>query len=340
MTTSASSTLEQPKFFLNLPGVVLIHDFILTENYVVFTWVKAALDPFRTMKALLGFGAISGTMAIPEDSETVLLLIPRSMMAGSDLRPIDFTDDGNICIDALADDRITRIELPFSFNFHFGNGYETRASNGDRQLIFDMMRTSEDKDFDFAIHSSNNSNKPVWETLQPEDVPVGDMTRHIVNLDMKQLQEDPIVLCEQSPEFPAVPRHVSSRPHRYTYTLATNKKTPSHLSKPMWGAHSAITKIDATTPGKYETWSFDSDEFVGEPTMVRKQGADPDKEDACYVMTTVSKVSTGTTDIAIMDVEGEGALERGPVCRLRLPEFLPYSALHGAFHEGVVYDFD
>lgn len=117
------------QFIKDGPG--LIHDFVLTENYLLFNLNKATVSPEAGLKAVLGAGAFAEFIALDEAAtETQLVVIPRSLF--------DNVDDGSeIVINILNDNRIKKISAPFHANFHFSNGFE--EENG--QLVFDSVQT-------------------------------------------------------------------------------------------------------------------------------------------------------------------------------------------------------
>jgi all-trans-8'-apo-beta-carotenal 15,15'-oxygenase len=107
------------------------------------------------------------------------------------------------------------------------------------------------------------------------------------------------------------------------------------------GPAGAIIKADTVHPEKNEKYAFQPHEFVGEPQFVSKAGVDvtqPNSEDRGYLIVQVVNGIDLTTDLVILDVEGEGALEKGPVARLRLPTYIPYG-LHGTFVNNLMFEF-
>ena len=112
-------------------GPALLHDFVITENYMLFNLNKATVSLEAGLKAILGSGTFAEFIELDEDAtETQLVLIPRSLF--------DDIDDGkSVEIDVLNDDRVKVVNTPFHANFHFSNGFEDE--NG--QVIFDTVQT-------------------------------------------------------------------------------------------------------------------------------------------------------------------------------------------------------
>lgn len=117
------------RFVKEGPG--LLHDFILSENYIIFNLNKATVSPEAGLKAILGLGAFAEFIALDEDAtETQFVLIPRSLF--------DDIDDGSeIEIDVLNDERVKVVNAPFHANFHFSNCFEDE--NG--QVVFDTVQS-------------------------------------------------------------------------------------------------------------------------------------------------------------------------------------------------------
>ena len=153
----------------------------------------------------------------------------------------------------------------------------------------------------------------------------------------RQWLNPPKVITSRVPELPAIPRELSTRRHRYAYTVGSHKELD--LAEGGSGAAGAILKVDTQDPDQTEAYSFLPHEFVGEPIFVAKVGADVTKdEDKGYIVVYVVNGLNMTTDLVILDVEGPGKLEEGPKARLTLPTYIP-PGLHGTFVDGLSFDF-
>jgi carotenoid cleavage dioxygenase-like enzyme len=100
-------------------------------------------------------------------------------------------------------------------------------------------------------------------------------------------------------------------------------------------------KVDTEDPTRNEQYCFEPYEFIGESVFVQKVGKDVtqrDEEDAGYLVSLLTNGRDKTTELVIFDVEGMGALERGPVVRSPLPTFIP-QGLHGFYAKGETFDF-
>lgn len=333
-------------------GPGLLHDFIITKNYMVFNLNKATVSQTAGLKAILGLGAFAEFIAIDEEADdTQVVLIPRSLF--------DSIDDGSeLEIDVLNDDRVSKISLPFFANFHYSNCYEDE--NG--QVVFDTVQTIQ-RDVSvfislfrtiFVTARSNIStqllrapskpgvpvvaNEELWTWLYPST-----LVRYSLDPVSGSVSASPEILTKRPVEFPTVPRDLSSREHRYVYAGASHKEIPGSTpstrgSGPQSGA---VIKVDTHDPSKNEVFTFETFEFVGESVFVQKAGKDvtkPGQEDAGYLVSVVSNGRDMTSDMVIFDAEGEGSITKGPVTKLRLPTFIP-QGLHGCFVEDLSFDF-
>ena len=171
------------------------------------------------------------------------------------------------------------------------------------------------------------------------------MVRYTIDVKFKILSigQSPKVLTTRLPEFPSIPRDISTLKHRYVYPVTARKKVfVDYKARGQSGPVGGIAKIDAEQPSNNEYYSFEPYEFPSECVVCPKVGKDvsnPTEEDACYLLVNVVNGKDLTTELAIFDVEGSGALGKGPILRCPLPVFVPHS-LHGSFAEGVSFDFD
>lgn len=141
-------------------------------------------------------------------------------------------------------------------------------------------------------------------------------------------------------EFPIVPKELSSKRHRFAYTVGGHQAHGTKSDGRGGGPAGAILKIDTENPEKSESFSFLPHEFVGEPVFCPKVGANvtlAGSEDKAYLVTFVVNGRDLTTDMIVFDVEGSGRLEEGPVVRFRLPTYIP-PGLHGTFVEGLTFN--
>ena len=178
-------------------------------------------------------------------------------------------------------------------------------------------------------------NEALWTWLYPSTI-----TRYTLDPENESLAIGvaPKILSTKPVEFPSVPRELSTKRHRYVYLGGSHNEIPGSTpqtrgSGPQTGS---VLKVDAEDPANNEEYCFESYEFIGESVFVQKIGKDVsqrDQEDAGYLVSLLTNGRDKTTELLIFDVEGKGALERGPVVRVPLPTFIP-QGLHGFFAKG------
>jgi all-trans-8'-apo-beta-carotenal 15,15'-oxygenase len=332
--TFRSCTPSSPSFVSKGPG--LIHDFILTENYCIFNINQCKLDGKNGLKALLGLSGFAGAIDIDADvKETSIVLVPRYLFD-------ETTEEaGVIGMDYMTDERIIVCKVPNHFNFHFGNAYEDEHGH----VVFDTVQTTE---ISLDGMSDMTSGIPVWDLPNPFAlVAPNTLVRYTLDVENRCMAKGypPKTLSTRIPEFPSLPKEMSTRKHRYLYPVASHADVSNRLDvrdAKGSGPAGAIQKVDTWNPDLTETFVFEPFEFPGETVFAPKVGRDVTQdghEDAGYLLVHVVNGKDKTTDFLIFDVEGRGGLERGPILRQRLPTFFPHM-LHGNFFEGVTFDFD
>jgi carotenoid cleavage dioxygenase-like enzyme len=287
---------------------------------------------------LLGLSGFAGAIDIDKDAtETSIVLVPRYLF--------DETE-GVYEMNYLTDDRIIVCKLPNHFNFHFGNAFEDDAGN----VVFDTVQTME---ISLDGMSEMTAGVPIWDLPNPFAlVTPNTLVRYTLDVAQKRLaREVPHkTLSTRIPEFPSLPKELSTRKHRYLYPVASHFDICSGKDDELGkknakvkgsGPAGAIQKVDTEHPDLTETFVFEPYEFPGEAVFVAKAGSDvtqDGEEDAGYLIVHVVNGRDKTTDFCIFDVEGKGSLEKGPIVRQQLPTFLPHM-LHGNFFP-VTFDFD
>lgn len=184
-------------------------------------------------------------------------------------------------------------------------------------------------------------NPKIWEWLYPSII-----TQYSLDPQKESLSVDvaPKILVQRPSEFPTVPKDLSTRKHRYLYASGSHREIPGsspqkRSSGPQQGS---LIKVDTQDPTQNEVYEFEPYEFIGESCFVPKVGkdiTDPSQEDAGYLLSYLVNGRERTTDLVIFDVEGKGAIQKGPVAQIPLPAFVP-QGLHGCFAPGVTFDLD
>eukprot|EP00521_Asterionellopsis_glacialis_P011083 CAMPEP_0195309494 /NCGR_PEP_ID=MMETSP0707-20130614/38763_1 /TAXON_ID=33640 /ORGANISM="Asterionellopsis glacialis, Strain CCMP134" /LENGTH=596 /DNA_ID=CAMNT_0040373791 /DNA_START=57 /DNA_END=1847 /DNA_ORIENTATION=+ len=305
-------------------GAGVIHDFCITENWYVFVMPPASVDNKKALLGLLGQVAFAEVIGFDKEAtESTVYLIPRSnhLQAGTAARMI-----------AGEDERIKIIKVPYHFNFHFANAFEDENGN----VVIDSVLTDE---VDLGVEV--DPTVPVWEAVDLNDLNPGRYDRLTVdpsNTNAPTME----TVSRREPEFPTIPSALSGQRHRYAYTVGAHKDYEPLPNGKGKGVNGSILKIDTEDSALTEAYAFLPHEFVGEQVFCAKVGADVsqrESEDKGYLVTYVEDRRNLTTDMVIFDVEGRGALTRGPVARIRMPTWIP-PGLHGTFVEGLSFDLD
>ena len=319
-----------PNFVLDAPA--LLHDFIITTNYCIFFINDTRINIMSAIKAMLGAGGFAGSIEVDKDAEhSHIVLIPRALF---DEKDQDAVSD----IDLFLDDRVTVVKMDSHFAFHYANAFEDANGN----VVFDTIQMD-------GMELAANFEVPFWQLQNPfKDIPPNRLIRYTVDIQNKQLvtgndQKNQKVLTSRLPEFPSIPRDISTRRHRYIYPgVARKKVVVDYTVSGLGGPVAAIAKIDSEDTANNQYFSFEPHEFPGEAVLVPKAGKNvalPSEEDACYMLVQVTNGKDLKTDVAIFDVEGEDAFQKGPILRFPLPVFIPH-LLHGSYAEGVTFGFE
>jgi all-trans-8'-apo-beta-carotenal 15,15'-oxygenase len=296
---------------ISVPGVALCHDAILTENYVIISWNLCNVNGAGAIQALLGIGPIAGALALDPSGQHILLCIPRNLLKTGAI------------LDGLTDDRIKRVEAPFGFAFHFGNGYE----NENGHIILDRIET-DDRNFDFGLSMLAKGNgKPIWEVVPWDAMKPYNLVRFQIDPQNELLLDRKVLCATGSIEFPTILPSLSTLPHKYLYTVASHNPF-----SPKYGFGGSFCKIDASTGEILATFSGEPNELVAEPCLIAKVGGS--EEDDAYLLSFITDGIALTSDVLILDAKSLNV-----VTRARLPTFVPNGGLHGRFVEGATYDF-
>mmetsp|Transcript_25051 Transcript_25051/g.38747 ORF Transcript_25051/g.38747 Transcript_25051/m.38747 type:complete len:189 (+) Transcript_25051:1-567(+) len=183
-------------------------------------------------------------------------------------------------------------------------------------------------------------NTALWENVDwDEQVYPTSLQRYVIDPEAGCMVSAPTILNTQVPEFPSIPRGLSTLRHRYVYSVGSHRNLERNNESGMGsGPAGSLMKTDCENPSKSEVFSFLPHEFVDEPIFCAKANDNENvKEDSGYVIVYVVDGKKKTTDLCIFDVEGEGALSRGPVVRRTLPVFIP-SGLHGMFADNLTFN--
>jgi len=309
-------------------GLGVIHDFIITKNWHVFVHTSAEIDQNASMKALLGLGSFAGALNFSKGCSHIFM-IPRAKL---------LKEGKSSEMDVETDSRIISIPIDKMFAYHLSNGYETP----NKELVFEVLQ-AENVSLDLG-----HTDKPVWEIENMFDhVYPTKLVQYVVDIENKSLSETipPKVLSTRTPEFPVIPKDLSSHKHKFIYCVGAHMHFVKFRNTKKLGPPGcppgSIMKINTDFPDKNEVYSFQPHEFPGEVAFAAKDKKDAGTtkgEDSGYLVVFVVNGKKKTTELHMFDVEGEGSLENGPISKVMLPTFIPHG-LHGSFFPGVTFDF-
>lgn len=106
-------------------------------------------------------------------------------------------------------------------------------------------------------------------------------------------------------EFPSMRADAAGKKHRFVHAMT---------GEPGWFLFNGLVRHDMSTGAK-QTYRFPAGVFASESPMAPRPGSRA--EDDGWVVTFVSDMNTDTSECQVFDA---AAIDRGPICRLRLPE--------------------
>lgn len=211
---------------------------------------------------------------------------------------------------------IRYVDLDTHFCTHFGNGYELED-----KLVVDFVRAPTLS----LIGNSSAQQRPVWEVVELDTLEPNRFTRYEIDLTSQRWEKHE--LSDQHLDYPGINPAFSSNPaYRYTWCgiSAMNGRT---------GPLQGLAKVDVTGAEATEMWLPPEEEFLGEVVFSPREGATA--EDDGYLLGFSAK-GDRSSDLLIFDAK---TIQKGPICRLPVPAFLPHG-LHGCFVPSLVPSFD
>ncbi|CAK8996019.1 15'-oxygenase (ACO) (8'-apo-beta-carotenal 15, partial [Durusdinium trenchii] len=211
---------------------------------------------------------------------------------------------------------IRYVDLDTHFCTHFGNGYELED-----KLVVDFVRAPTLS----LIGNSSAQQRPVWEVVELDTLEPNRFTRYEIDLPSQRWEKHE--LSDQHLDYPSINPAFSSNPaYRYTWCgiSAMNGRT---------GPLQGLAKVDVTGAEATEMWLPPEEEFLGEVVFSPREGATA--EDDGYLLGFSAK-GDRSSDLLIFDAK---TIQKGPICRLPVPAFLPHG-LHGCFVPSLVPSFD
>jgi len=252
-------------------GPGYIHDCAVTRDYVVLVETPLRIDVWR---ALVPWGdGLLDMLRYDDDRGTRLIVVDR--------------ETGELVVDPVVS--------PF-FTFHHVNAYQ---SNG--EVVMDLV----------AFEDASIVDALSFETLSDDAfaaAPEGHLDRFRIDLDAPDVTRTR--RYDGGLELPTVPPAVRTRPYRYAYAQATDRR----------GAN-GLVKVDLDRETATEWWGRGV--YVEEPRMVQRPGADA--EDDGVVLAPALDTDAERSVLLVFDAETLSLLARAP-----LPHAVPFG-FHGRF---------
>ncbi|CAE7774219.1 unnamed protein product [Symbiodinium microadriaticum] len=152
-------------------------------------------------------------------------------------------------------------------------------------------------------------------------MPPNSLCRYEVDLSTGAWQKE--VLLNRHVDFPSINPSCSSKVHRYIYCT---RAALDDKAGPLQG----LTKVDVQDTTKQDMWLPEPHEFLGEAVFC--PDAEAKAEDDGYLVGILLNGRDLSCEVVVFDAR---CIQKGPVCRLPLPSFIPH-ALHGCFVPNLV----
>jgi all-trans-8'-apo-beta-carotenal 15,15'-oxygenase len=266
-----------------------IHDFMATENHLVFFVPPMHAGMGDLMKVAMGASPFEMAQWDASLGTEVIVV------------PIDTPD------------RVVRFDTDPFFVIHHANGYEE-----DGRLVLEYMRSADHSLYrqlgDLHRGLPISYLRETYPGLWDGGADFNRLTRSVIDLRTKTMDRE--ILVDLYCEFPRINPGLQGSKQRYTYMLGT----PS--GKPDMPAFTTLEKYD-DEKGEALSLALDDEQFPNEPIFVRK--ADGDSEDAGYVLTVLYDGFADSSYMAVVDAE---RFEEGVIAKIHFDLALPIS-YHG-----------
>ena len=282
---------------VKLPGLAMIYDFAVTDNYAIFVQPMLKVNGMQYM-----ISKEPGKCLTLESEPSLLHIVARA---------------GNEQAGALK-----TVPIPYDgypdVNLQFINAYEDEK---DGRIVFDAIRSTDEGRGSSSSSSSNarwpwastlssfqstSAKKSLWRyTFQPK---TGVITKEYITNDQIY--------------FGTVNISTSGQKHRYVYAAAGC--LGEDIAPPQ-----GIAKFDLENPSRRENWFPESYEFCGEPMYAPRDGGDDgkDTEDGGYIL---SVLFNGRDEKSELIVLKAADIQSGPIARVPLGMAIPHG-YHGCF---------
>jgi carotenoid cleavage dioxygenase-like enzyme len=208
-----------------------------------------------------------------------------------------------VVVDRTSLEVVARGELPSFYQWHFGNG----CVDASGEIVLDVVRYP---DFDSNVFLGEMAS---GEIATRADGYLWKMRLGVASGTARVASFEPVM--DRVCEFPVMEPDSTGRSWRYTYLALVRPGGAAHLD---W--FSSIGRFDHEM-GRLEEAAMPAGHWVSEPIPTPSG----------HVLTVVYRAEDECSEVWIF---GAGALEAGPVCRLRLPSVIP-PGFHGTWSEAV-----
>mmetsp|Transcript_22950 Transcript_22950/g.35899 ORF Transcript_22950/g.35899 Transcript_22950/m.35899 type:complete len:660 (+) Transcript_22950:210-2189(+) len=260
---------------LELPGLALVYDFGVTENYCLFVQPQLKVNGMQYM-----LNKEPGKSATLESQSSLLHIVARpSNKDAGGMKTIEIPFDG----------------MPEA-NLQIINAYE----NEDGTIILD------------AIRSTDNDGATKSNTQWPWASTLGDFQNMSSKKSLWRYEVNPkkglvskTCISQDQLYFGVINSDTSAQKHRYIY--AAVGAMGESIAPPQ-----GITKFDTDT-GARESWFPESYEFCGEPMYAERRG--DDSEDGGYILSTLFNGKDESSELVVLKANdvGAGPIARVPV---------------------------
>lgn len=256
-----------------LPRTSLVHDFVLAGPYLIFLVPPVVLSLLPILLENKGF---SDAMGWRPRYGTHVIVVDRHTLQ-----------------------EVSRIETEPWFQWHFGNGYQTK----DGSVVVDYVRY-------------DNFNTNQWLKEFVTGYPVTETSAQLFRLRLdavanKVLSNAP--LSDLECEFPITPPHeVGNHHNSLFFCYKSQPKNEEYFD--------GIGHLEPDS-GHTNLIKFDQGYYPMEPIYV------PNPEGSGWILTVVFDGNQDQSSLQILQAD---ALQAGPVCVLELPEIIPFG-FHGTW---------
>ena len=272
-----------------------IHDFAVTENYLIF--VVPAID--MGLKEFLAIAAGGSPLDVPKWKSEI----------------------GNEIVVIPIDQPNTIIRFPCTsfFPLHFSNAFEESGRivldyifNPDTAIykVFGQVQNMED--------TNDLKNKFPDHFLKDNDY--GRLQRVTIDLEKQSIKQR--FLSNEAVEFPRINSNVQGQAYRYVYALSNSDD--NRKMQPWFQGYRKFDLLNTSS----EFYEFPDGHLGMEPCFVSSNSSEnSEAEDDGYMLATVLDSKNGNTYLGIFDAKN---IVAGPIAKIHFDQQLPI-AFHGSF---------